>query len=356
MNIQLSSRYSLDGMNLAKSIMQFPFEYSNLQRCRAYRYAYMFYKTERNMNPETIRTKILSFFEELIRKNPIDMESVQELGDTLHKFCPADGEMLLNRIREIDEEREERERIKKPPKKVINKRLNREVNLPVLKSVYQDSQNVHNTKINDSMCNAIITICELMKPVYSQNLGRCKGEKYNLLMECQGLLTADHPSKREIIEKSINYFYLSVATFSKKEIDLSELFISLYMWIVNNPSRGALELRLIEELESMDGYCNSGHASRLINVIQGFTDDERLIIKIDMKSQCKSVISAFLTKKLQECTDERVLDGIIEMSDAYTEFVKDVIRSESETWLKEYGDEFVSLVPSVLYDYVYIRV
>jgi len=348
MNVQLSSVYTDNGMTLAKNILRYPTEFSNAQRCRAYRYTYMFANRDRTVNRNTIRTAIIGFFDTLIRGEPIDMESVQELADTLHTFSPADGEVLLERVREYARSREVKKVIK-------NTKSKKEIPLPVAKTVYDDSQNVHNKKINESMCLAIKTICDSVKEMYAMQMATYKGNIERVLEDCGSYLTMDHPKHAKLIHTSIEYFRLSVATFTDEHISLAKLFICLYMYIVNSRSRVDLELRLLEEFESMEGYCNSGHASRLINVLQGFTEDERLIIRVSTRDQCKAVVTAFVQTALTECEDEAVVDGLITLSPVFVSFVQNAIGKERVKWVREYGEEFDALVPDVLYDYLRIE-
>lgn len=355
MNIQLSSIYTDNGMTLAKNILQYPTEFTNAQRCRAYRYTYMFANRDRSVNRDTIKRAIIGFFDALIRGEPIDLESVQELADTLHTFSPEDGELLLERIREYAREREVK-------KSVHNKKNNKEIPLPVSRTVYDDSQNVHNKKINESMCVAIKTICESVKEMYTSQIEKYTRERLSpleaesrVLDDCGKYLTVDHPTHAKLIRTSIDYFKLSVATFTDEHISLAKLFICLYMYIVNSRARVDLELRLMEEFESMEGYCNSGHASRLINVLQGFTEDERLIIRVSSRDQCKAVVTAFVQTVLTECEDEAVIDGLVTLSPVFVAFIRNAIGSERVKWAREYGEEFDALVPEVLYDYLRIE-
>jgi hypothetical protein len=355
MNVQLSSIYTDNGMTLAKDILQYPTEFTNAQRCRAYRYTYMFANRDRSVNPRMIKTAIIGFFDALIRGEPIDLESVQELADTLHTFSPEDGALLLERVREYTRSRELK-------KSVHNKKSNKEIPLPVSRTVYDDSQNVHNTKINESMCVAIKSICESVKEMYASQIEKYTRERLSpleaesrVLDDCGKYLTVDHPTHAKLIRTSMDYFRLSVATFTDEHISLAKLFICLYMYIVNSRSRVDLELRLMEEFESMEGYCNSGHASRLVNVLQGFTEDERLIIRVSSRDQCKAVVTAFVQTVLTECEDEAVIDGLVTLSPVFVAFVRNAISKEWKKWAREYGEEFDALVPEVLYDYLRIE-
>lgn len=72
-----------------------------------------------------------------------------------------------------------------------------------------------------------------------------------------------------------------------------------------------LKIRLLEEIISMAQYCSTGHLSRFINVIQGFTEDPALCITISDFAQIKSVVANVLQKILSSAPED-VLDSMFE--------------------------------------------
>ena len=71
----------------------------------------------------------------------------------------------------------------------------------------------------------------------------------------------------------------------------------------------------------MHRYCSTRILSGLINSIQGFTTDDNLIIKMSSEEQYKTVIYNYLDKKLKECDDEKVIDGMFDKDQYFLNFI-----------------------------------
>ena len=153
-----------------------------------------------------------------------------------------------------------------------------------------------------------------------------------------------------LISSSLSYIRTSVATF-RINITLEQLFKALWFWILEHEHANELELRLMEELGEMRGYCTTGHLARLMSVIQGFTDDENLQIRITNKEQCNSVIRHYLTKKLQECKDEDVLDGMVDGNDEYKQFIRLKVSEKIAEWEDDYGNDFLQNIAKIVNDF-----
>ena len=63
-------------------------------------------------------------------------------------------------------------------------------------------------------------------------------------------------------------------------------------------------------MTSMTKYCTTGHISRFINVLQGYTDDKKLSIVISDEQQIKSVVYNYLDTKMRNAPDE-ITDSMI---------------------------------------------
>jgi hypothetical protein len=197
----------------------------------------------------------------------------------------------------------------------------------ITKTVYEDSQNVHNSKIN----NSVIECAELLCKKYYSNID-CIGNIENILIQ-------KYPSIESLIKNSISYIEKNTSFFGKSKISLSQLFISIWFWIIESSHKEELEKRLIEELKEMKGQCTTGHLARLVNVIQGFTDEEKLCIKISIEEQINSVVRTFLTNLLEKCKDEKIIDGLIDKNEKFIEYIKNSIKNKIIDWKKEYENE-----------------
>ena len=94
--------------------------------------------------------------------------------------------------------------------------------------------------------------------------------------------------------------------------------------------------------------------NRIINTVQGFTDDdENLAIRISSREQVKTVIYNHMNKVIQENGDEDVLEEMSSGGDKFLTFVKKEVAGRVDGWHKEYGNEFVEHLMSVINEYTH---
>ena len=188
------------------------------------------------------------------------------------------------------------------------------------RSIYEDGQNVHNTKINESTLN---TASELINK-YNPST-RIEYTYYNKLY------------KDEKIENSIHRINTDTSTFGKG-FNLYSVFQSLLNLIEQHPQKNELNKRLIDELIDMSGKCSTGHLSRLINVLQGFETNLKIKVEIDIKDEIYAKIKHLIEKNImeQENMDEIMEDILSENKTIYIEFVKNTINDNISEMLNEY--------------------
>ena len=209
-------------------------------------------------------------------------------------------------------------------------------------NIYEDSQNVHNSTVNNSVIKAAITLCTIYKNVNTSEhvklisaiLSEKYGEKYNDTMK-----------------------FIKENTWVHEDFTLRDLLKSVWCWMndysaLNPTLYDDLLVRFTTELDDMNGKCTTGHISRLINVLQGFTQDSNLIIKISDKDQYKSVISYYLNGSLSECTDEAVHDEVTKFGPNFKRFVISKIKEILPVWEKEYGKEMITQIPDILNNFM----
>ena len=267
-------------------------------------------------------------------------ENVNETIDILLTFSPENRERIMN----LDEQF--RNRFNRIENAVENKKEKIKI-----KTIYEDKQNVHNSKINKDVNNIVkylfknnskyFHIPELNLSfsdiIYNENK-IIDDIKIELLEDDNKIIEKD----KYIIEKILNYIKSSNSIFTDKEITLRQVFLCIWFFIKNNNHFSELKIRMLEEFREMNGLCTTGHLSRLINIIQGFTDDENLIIKIDNHEQYRAVIKNYLSKQFEECKDEIVLEGLIDKNKKYIEFIRLKIADKLLEWLKDYGEEMIN--------------
>jgi hypothetical protein len=301
MEIQLRSIYTYEGLVHAQNIYNFPYEYRPNLRVLSLRYLFQYGNKFRFCpSKKQLLQRAKHMFNEFIHQ--------QEVLDIVRTFCPEASHTMINRIRR-----------------------------PNKKTVYSDSQNVHNTKINKSVLAAAQNICA----------------KYNFFDNqahkdvCFTQICINLAGKYPYLNlNSLEYIRTSVATFGIG-ISLQDVFLSLWLWIQEHHSN-ELENRLVEELKEMNNTCTTGHLARLMNVIQGFTNDENLSIRISNKEQYNAIIRQYLSQELRDCTDSKVLDNMTTGSKEFQDFIQEKIKIKLLSWIDEYGEDIVMYIPTIV--------
>jgi hypothetical protein len=205
-------------------------------------------------------------------------------------------------------------------------------------TIYKDSQNVHTSDINDSVRKACVCLMEFEKP------DEFDGD------QVINILTEISPKLHNDIKTVIYRIQIDTSRFTYKNnmFNLYNVFSSLWIYINKHRYKDELLNRLIEEIVQMNAYCSTGHLSRLINVIQGYTDSNtNLDINIGEYHQIRSVVFHYIEKSLKNNPD--ILDHILENETKYKfyEFIRDNMNSYMSNILDEYGDVSKHILESV---------
>jgi len=344
MEIALNSYYSTNGMALALTILRFPDDYKSRPsiRTKALRYAFSHRAKHRltNRDIDSISRIGVEMFEEFRQTN--NLECMRETADIMTTFTGLNN--LLDRLRVMEEQ-------------PAHPQPNQQKELP--KSVYSDSQNVHNSKINQTVIKTLENLFRkyqhliILTQIDGKNTDNKEkfDHKIQILNDIRGIFTSKYPDKKDIINISINYIKTSTAIFGTLELGMIDAFIALWFWITEHEHQTDLEKRLLEEFQEMNGLCTTGHIARLMNVMQGFTNDETLSIRISDKDQCFAVIKQYLSKELQECDDEQVLEQMITGGEKYVKFIRKIIAKKLLSWQEEYGKDILTVVAETVNDF-----
>lgn len=339
MEHQLSFGYTQQSLTLAINVYNFPEDYKKRYRLRIRSMRYILQHRTRLPNICPSPRQILNHLEQLlrhIRDNNLSNQLLFEIVDIIQEHFPGRANEFLNYIRdeESDSEDEIDEQIfvQDEPKKKI-------------RTVYEDSQNVHDTKINKSVIHATKTLYKMYQDKIQifegANIGN---DKIDLLTSFSGILKSSHQNKAILIDNTMRYFRDSVATFGIG-IGLADTFKSLCFWIYERKEyKTELENRLLEEFTGMKGMCTTGHLARLINVVQGYTDDENLCIRISDKAQLQASVKKYLTSSLQECTDDTVLEEMMTGGETYKKYIRKLVSEKLDIWMKDYGNDSLTTI------------
>jgi hypothetical protein len=198
------------------------------------------------------------------------------------------------------------------------------------RSIYDDSQNVHNTTINQSTLN---TASELINRYDPQN------RKLDFVYYKTKSLKELSPEQIEKVEKSIHRINTDTSTFGKG-FTLYTIYQSLLNLIERHSQKNDLNERLLDELIDMSGKCSTGHLSRLINVLQGFETDLQVKVKININDEVYEKIKHLIEQEVinDEKMDDIMEDMLSENKTIYISFVKKVINDNIFEIVKEYDN------------------
>jgi hypothetical protein len=173
---------------------------------------------------------------------------------------------------------------------------------------YLNSQNIHNTKISESIEKNIIKLWE----EYGSN-AREFGEVYNdIKTTISNVITDEIQIKCAF--KSLSRIAIDTATFTNYELTSAKIFGLMWDKIQSmgetEPGKAiVIQNRLIEELIEMADTCSRGHIGRLMNVFSGF--NMGLDISISFLDQLKANISGRLQAQIKNISDDELKDRVI---------------------------------------------
>jgi hypothetical protein len=250
-----------------------------------------------------------------------------------------------------------------------------------IRTVYQNMQNVHSEKIEESVLKILeilstqnilkINDCEInfdyvseqikknlddeVKPhVESNTSGSCNSCK-NCKSSNKDESRKDYEYCSEECERRFirkNKINLSL---NRIEIDrilyfnniLSKILVKLWSYICANEFKDEMIKRLFEELEEMSGTCSTGFVSRLVNCISGFGD---LSVSISFEQQIIANFVGRLNANARRIKDE----DFIFFNDKLYDVIELYLNSEEQKKLKEeiveniFNDENIKVKKSII--------
>lgn len=358
MESQMKGFYTTQGHAHALNIYNFPQDVAQRPMWRVHSLRFFYQNREKTIPPTTeeLTQTCRQVFDELFDRRGDDkyLQALYELVDLIHNHVPGLGDVMLERLREIEEKREVTENnLPEVDRKLYREVKEREVKERKEKpTVYTDSQNVHNSKINQSVLKVAGNLYSMYKNVINlQNLDDQKNYDYKIrsIREIfRHLKTVS--TEYHLLDITENYLRENLSMFSTPQgnISLVDVFLSVWLWICDHNNKSELTTRLVEEMKEMKGYCTTGHLARFISTIQGFTTDEKLEIRISSLEQCTAVVKQYLTKVLQDCEDDEVLTGMVSGSEKYITFIRHAISLKIVQWKTEYGEDMLDEVANIV--------
>ena len=198
-----------------------------------------------------------------------------------------------------------------------------------LEGLVSDSQNVHDGALNRGV-KEIAKELVARFPLADRERGRFPKTAREKLQARAGW-GAGVETTLGFIEKSLGRFGIDAG--------LTEILYGVFRWILaQREHREELLRRLNEELADAAGLCSTGCMARLVNVLQGFTDDPALTLSVGQDPRKE------VTKELMEWLtdgDEAVRESVLEGTDAWKDAV--LLRAESPAqileWERAFGED-----------------
>ena len=191
------------------------------------------------------------------------------------------------------------------------------------RTIYQDGQNVHVTKINETALETSKEIVDKFKPNNTINF------------EYQRI--ADFPDeKKQKIEGAIHRLTTDPSVFRNNS--LYTIYQSLLNMINSHPQKDDLYNRLIDEMLDMYKMCATGHLTRLVNVIQGFDTKINNKIQVNISDELYAKIKFLIEKDLQDApnSDELLDDILTPDKNLYIQFINDKVKTYTPKICDEY--------------------
>jgi hypothetical protein len=321
----MSTTYDrLNQINRALDIYNFPEHVPLLRQLHAIRvlYGHQQYRYVPSVNE--LRTRLSNMAYE-IYLTPRNGQLTHELMDTALEIGASLPAIETNRDLF---ERYERHAQPKPVKNIYS-----------LQTITEDRQNVHHTSINSHIKRVVKQLVSDYPPYESI---------WSIL---QSELKKRLQSWRETNLQTLKFIKENPSTFTV-DVTLKSLLISVFLFIANQPEepREQLYQRLNEELDEMRGKCSTGHLSRLVNVLQGFSS--KYTIEMNPEQEMKSFVYYYLNKQLQDAP-EAVQDGMTDGTEAFRSYVQ---TPKNQAYFENrFGSEHSEYISQCILEFMQLR-
>ncbi|HMP28236.1 MAG TPA: hypothetical protein PKD85_01465 [Saprospiraceae bacterium] len=210
-----------------------------------------------------------------------------------------------------------------------------------VQTIYNNSQNMHDEKIADSVERFIERMVENTDKKKLTSYEKIQTDVVQLLGTKNIDAQQKHNAKAALYRVSVD-----TATFTKYKVSISDIFSIVWTIIQTQPDKDTkktLEDRMIEELVEMGDTCSSGHSGRFVNVLS-FIDPS---ISISFETQIIANIAGRVNARVRDIPDANqkasISSGMMPDADEedkliYAEFIDNALSQIK----KELYDEFVT--------------
>jgi hypothetical protein len=202
-------------------------------------------------------------------------------------------------------------------------------------TIYADSQNVHSSGINKSVMKTCVNLINIYPP---NNAPSSDGLAKRL--SDTGVISEKEADKVfERIEIDVSKFKHDSMMFN-----LLDIFLAVWSFIKGHEHEVELILRLAEEFKEMSGFCSSGHVARLISVIQGFTDDPLLHVKVDEYHYIKGILIHNIDKRMMNAPVSVMNAMIGDDREPFYDYIIKTVNNLIPSILEEYEDSHEHII------------
>jgi hypothetical protein len=139
-------------------------------------------------------------------------------------------------------------------------------NKDFVKTVYNNAQNIHTEEISESA----LEILEFLSNIKVEKIPKFKEVYTEIRKLAKSVEFYKEKDDRKKIKNSLNRIFIDRALYSKMNYTLENILIKVWLYINSSDFREEMIKRLLEELIDMSGWCSSGAAFRLLNILSGF--------------------------------------------------------------------------------------
>lgn len=211
------------------------------------------------------------------------------------------------------------------------------------KTVYTDSQNIHQfSEQVDKFIEKIINETDVQIKPYPEVHQEVSDLVRELVTATPEATLAENKFRAF---KALNRISIDTAKFTKYNVTLAEIFVHVWIRVHNYEDEEVvqnLEKRMIDELVDMGETCSSGHSGRFVNVLSTYDDT----LKISWDQQIKANMAGRMNARIRDCPDAEIRGSLAvattELADendkeVYHKFIQDNL----EELRAELEDEFV---------------
>lgn len=174
----------------------------------------------------------------------------------------------------------------------------------VVKSVYDNAQNVHNVEVEKS-------VKECLEFLHTFNIQKIDGKEitYDYVKNTiLNLVEEGNEETKDRVNLALNRIELDRALYSEMHCTLSHALLRIWTYIVGHKDADEMKKRMVQELCEMADTCSSGFISRLCNVISGFGD---FSIRISWRDQIIANLNGRLNKRIRDMDDLKMQENVL---------------------------------------------